>query len=177
MNISEPFIHRPVATTLLTIALGMAGGIAYFALPVAPLFHFHLAAANQKQRVPLGLLEVRQHTDGLCGVGDGPAFGKAQAALVADKCAAQARVAAFGRKDRVARAGRSVRSKREFKRGRIKPKRERRFVHEARANSKLAAFAGIVAKVVPQFDADFGRDSESRPAAPNAPNLQLFGTR
>jgi len=37
MNISEPFIHRPVATTLLTIALGMAGGIAYFALPVAPL--------------------------------------------------------------------------------------------------------------------------------------------
>jgi multidrug efflux pump len=37
MSISEPFIHRPVATTLLTIALGMAGGIAYFALPVAPL--------------------------------------------------------------------------------------------------------------------------------------------
>ena len=37
MSISEPFIHRPVATTLLTIALGLAGGIAYFALPVAPL--------------------------------------------------------------------------------------------------------------------------------------------
>ncbi|MGA3188284.1 MAG: multidrug efflux RND transporter permease subunit [Bryobacteraceae bacterium] len=37
MSISEPFIHRPVATTLLTIALGMAGGIAYFFLPVAPL--------------------------------------------------------------------------------------------------------------------------------------------
>jgi len=37
MNISQPFIHRPVATTLLTIALGLAGGIAYFFLPVAPL--------------------------------------------------------------------------------------------------------------------------------------------
>ena len=37
MSISEPFIHRPVATTLLTVALGMAGGIAYFFLPVAPL--------------------------------------------------------------------------------------------------------------------------------------------
>jgi multidrug efflux pump len=37
MNISQPFIHRPVATTLLTIALGLAGGIAYFYLPVAPL--------------------------------------------------------------------------------------------------------------------------------------------
>jgi multidrug efflux pump len=37
MSISEPFIHRPVATTLLTVALGLAGGIAYFYLPVAPL--------------------------------------------------------------------------------------------------------------------------------------------
>jgi multidrug efflux pump len=37
MNISAPFIHRPVATTLLTLALGLAGGIAYFYLPVAPL--------------------------------------------------------------------------------------------------------------------------------------------
>jgi multidrug efflux pump len=37
MSISEPFIHRPVATTLLTIALGLAGGIAYFLLPMAPL--------------------------------------------------------------------------------------------------------------------------------------------
>jgi len=37
MSISEPFIHRPVATTLLTVALGLAGAIAYFSLPVAPL--------------------------------------------------------------------------------------------------------------------------------------------
>jgi multidrug efflux pump len=37
MNISEPFIHRPVATTLLTIAIAMAGGVAYSLLPVSPL--------------------------------------------------------------------------------------------------------------------------------------------
>ena len=37
MNISEPFIRRPVATTLLTFGLALAGGIAYFKLPVAPL--------------------------------------------------------------------------------------------------------------------------------------------
>jgi multidrug efflux pump len=37
MNISEPFIRRPVATTLLTIAIAMAGAIAYTALPVSPL--------------------------------------------------------------------------------------------------------------------------------------------
>ncbi len=37
MSISEPFIRRPVATTLLTIMVGLAGAIAYNFLPVAPL--------------------------------------------------------------------------------------------------------------------------------------------
>ena len=37
MSISAPFIHRPVATTLLTIALGLSGAVAYNFLPVAPL--------------------------------------------------------------------------------------------------------------------------------------------
>ena len=37
MNISEPFIRRPVATTLLTIGLALAGSIAFKLLPVAPL--------------------------------------------------------------------------------------------------------------------------------------------
>jgi multidrug efflux pump len=37
MSISTPFIHRPVATTLLTLALGLAGALAYFYLPVSPL--------------------------------------------------------------------------------------------------------------------------------------------
>jgi multidrug efflux pump len=37
MSISAPFIHRPIATTLLTVALALLGGIAYQFLPVAPL--------------------------------------------------------------------------------------------------------------------------------------------
>src|SRR5438270_7777168 len=37
MNISAPFIRRPVATSLLTIGLLLAGILAYTRLPVAPL--------------------------------------------------------------------------------------------------------------------------------------------
>src|SRR3954471_20528476 len=37
MNISAPFIRRPVATSLLAAALLLAGLLAYFNLPVAPL--------------------------------------------------------------------------------------------------------------------------------------------
>ena len=37
MNISAPFIARPVATTLLTIAIALAGVLGYSALPVSPL--------------------------------------------------------------------------------------------------------------------------------------------
>src|SRR6187402_2566065 len=37
MNISAPFISRPVATTLLTIGLALAGMVAFRLLPVAPL--------------------------------------------------------------------------------------------------------------------------------------------
>jgi multidrug efflux pump len=37
MSISSPFIHRPIATTLLTVAVALAGGIAYRLLPVSPL--------------------------------------------------------------------------------------------------------------------------------------------
>ena len=37
MNISAPFIRRPVATTLLTVAVALAGMIAFEVLPVAPL--------------------------------------------------------------------------------------------------------------------------------------------
>src|SRR5579864_1823451 len=37
MHISAPFIKRPVATLLLSVAILLAGGAAYFLLPVAPL--------------------------------------------------------------------------------------------------------------------------------------------
>jgi multidrug efflux pump len=37
MNVSALFINRPVATTLLAVAIGLSGLLAYFHLPVAPL--------------------------------------------------------------------------------------------------------------------------------------------
>jgi multidrug efflux pump len=37
MSLSTPFIDRPVATTLLTIGVALAGAIAFFQLPVSPL--------------------------------------------------------------------------------------------------------------------------------------------
>ncbi len=37
MNISSPFISRPVATTLLTLGIALAGILAFWKLPVAPL--------------------------------------------------------------------------------------------------------------------------------------------
>ncbi|HXJ94925.1 MAG TPA: multidrug efflux RND transporter permease subunit [Terriglobia bacterium] len=37
MSISEPFIRRPIATTLLTVAVALAGVVAFRMLPVAPL--------------------------------------------------------------------------------------------------------------------------------------------
>src|SRR5450631_1316647 len=37
MNISAPFIDRPVATTLLTLGVALAGAIAFRLLPVSPL--------------------------------------------------------------------------------------------------------------------------------------------
>ena len=37
MNLSAPFVARPVATTLLTLALALAGGIGFLLLPVSPV--------------------------------------------------------------------------------------------------------------------------------------------
>ncbi|HWF85081.1 MAG TPA: efflux RND transporter permease subunit, partial [Vicinamibacterales bacterium] len=37
MSLSTPFINRPIATTLLTAAIALAGVIGYFLLPVSPL--------------------------------------------------------------------------------------------------------------------------------------------
>ena len=37
MNLSEYFIYRPIATSLLTLAISLAGLIAFFQLPIAPL--------------------------------------------------------------------------------------------------------------------------------------------
>ena len=37
MSLSSPFIHRPVATTLMTAAIALGGAIAFLMLPVSPL--------------------------------------------------------------------------------------------------------------------------------------------
>src|ERR1700761_5899966 len=37
MSISEPFIRRPIATTLLTLGVVIAGSLAFYLLPVSPL--------------------------------------------------------------------------------------------------------------------------------------------
>jgi multidrug efflux pump len=37
MNLSAPFVRRPIATVLLTIGVALAGIAAFFALPVSPL--------------------------------------------------------------------------------------------------------------------------------------------
>jgi multidrug efflux pump len=37
MSLSSPFIRRPVATTLLTVAVALAGAVAFNFLPVSPL--------------------------------------------------------------------------------------------------------------------------------------------
>ena len=37
MSVSEPFIRRPIATSLLGIALFIGGALGYWALPVSAL--------------------------------------------------------------------------------------------------------------------------------------------
>ncbi len=37
MNLSAPFIRRPVATILITVGIALAGAVAFRALPVSPL--------------------------------------------------------------------------------------------------------------------------------------------
>src|SRR5215467_10402439 len=52
MNISAPFIRRPVATSLLTIGLLMAGILAYTRLPVAPLPQVEYPVINVNANLP-----------------------------------------------------------------------------------------------------------------------------
>ncbi len=52
MNISAPFIRRPVATTLLTIAVALTGAIAYRFLPVSPLPQIDFPTIQVQARLP-----------------------------------------------------------------------------------------------------------------------------
>src|SRR5579863_8237474 len=52
MSISKPFIEWPVATTLLTLALGFSGAVAYNFLPVAPLPQVDFPSINVNTSLP-----------------------------------------------------------------------------------------------------------------------------
>ena len=58
MNISEPFIRRPVATTLLTVAIALAGFVAYEVLPVAPLPEVDFPTISVSASLPGGSAEI-----------------------------------------------------------------------------------------------------------------------
>jgi multidrug efflux pump len=52
MNISSPFIRRPVATALLTIAVAIAGMVGFSVLPVAPLPQIDFPTINVTASLP-----------------------------------------------------------------------------------------------------------------------------
>jgi len=52
VNLSAPFVRRPIGTALLTIGIALAGIAAYFQLPVAPLPQFDLPAISVRARLP-----------------------------------------------------------------------------------------------------------------------------
>ena len=52
MNLSAPFIKRPIATVLLTIGLAMAGIGAFFVLPIAPLPNVDFPAVFVQASLP-----------------------------------------------------------------------------------------------------------------------------
>jgi len=58
MNLSAPFIHRPVATTLLTIAIAIAGAIAFKVLPVSPLPQVDFPTISVGASLPGGSAEI-----------------------------------------------------------------------------------------------------------------------
>jgi multidrug efflux pump len=58
MNISAPFIRRPVATTLLTIAVTLAGMLAFFNLPVSSLPQIDFATVTVATALPGASPEV-----------------------------------------------------------------------------------------------------------------------
>src|SRR5271168_4060137 len=52
MNLSEPFVRRPVATILIAIAIALAGMLAFKLLPVAPLPEVDFPSINVTAQLP-----------------------------------------------------------------------------------------------------------------------------
>jgi multidrug efflux pump len=62
VNISAPFIKRPVATTLLTAGVALCGGVAFMLLPVAPLPRVDVPAIFVSAQLPGASPEVMAAT-------------------------------------------------------------------------------------------------------------------
>ena len=58
MNISEPFIRRPIATTLLVVAVFLAGAVAFRLLPVSPLPQVDFPTVSVSASLPGGSPEI-----------------------------------------------------------------------------------------------------------------------
>jgi multidrug efflux pump len=58
MNLPEIFVRRPVATTLLTLGVALAGGVAFFKLPVAPLPQVDFPTISVQAQLPGASPEV-----------------------------------------------------------------------------------------------------------------------
>jgi multidrug efflux pump len=58
MNLSEPFIRRPVGTTLITIGIAFAGAVAYSVLPVSPLPQVDFPTISVSASLPGGSAEI-----------------------------------------------------------------------------------------------------------------------
>ncbi len=52
MNICEPFIRRPIGTTLLLIAIALGGSVAFRLLPVSPLPQVDFPTINVGAQLP-----------------------------------------------------------------------------------------------------------------------------
>jgi multidrug efflux pump len=52
MNLSQPFVRRPIATVLLTIGIALAGIAAFFVLPVSPLPQVDFPAVSVSANLP-----------------------------------------------------------------------------------------------------------------------------
>ena len=58
MSISAPFIRRPVATTLLTIAVAIAGAVGFTVLPVSPLPQVDFPTISVQASLPGGSAQI-----------------------------------------------------------------------------------------------------------------------
>src|SRR5579863_1689177 len=58
MSVSAPFVRRPVATTLLTIAIAISGAIAFTVLPASPLPQVDFPTININAGLPGASAEI-----------------------------------------------------------------------------------------------------------------------